>query len=110
MVTKVCESGPVFKFDNEGDNLLPSELVLDQNYPNPFNPTTSISFGLPRSSGVTLNIYNIAGQKVATLASGYYPAGNHVVTWDASSHSSGVYFYRLTTDEAVETMRMILLK
>jgi len=110
VVTKACESGPVFKFDNEVADLLPSEFGLFQNYPNPFNPTTEIGYNLPYATNVTLEIYNITGQKVATLATGFEEAGQHVVRWDASDYSSGIYLYRLTTNDYRETRKMILLK
>jgi hypothetical protein len=90
--------------------LLPEELTLSQNHPNPFNPTTEVAFNLPQASRITLEVYNVVGQRVAILAEGMYPAGDHEVTWDASQHSSGVYFYRLTANDFVETRKMVLMK
>jgi len=92
------------------DNEQPSTFKLTQNYPNPFNPTTSISFTLPQSAHVTLDIYNVQGQRVARLANGVLDTGEHILEWDASHNSSGIYFYRLTVDNRVETKKMILLK
>jgi hypothetical protein len=89
---------------------LPTVFSLAQNYPNPFNPATQIEFGLPAPSRVELTVYNVLGQTVATLVNGDMPAGNHTITWDGSSVSSGVYFYRLTTNGFVETKKMMLLK
>jgi len=89
---------------------LPTVFSLAQNYPNPFNPATEINFGLPVPSNVQLTVYNVLGQTVTTLVDGELPAGNHTITWDASSVSSGVYFYRLTTNQFVETKKMMLLK
>ncbi|RKX21698.1 MAG: hypothetical protein DRP35_03670, partial [Candidatus Zixiibacteriota bacterium] len=109
-VTRACESGPVYKTDNFVSQLLPSVYALDQNYPNPFNPATGISFSLPKASHVTLTVYNIMGQKVAELANGEMPAGNHAVEWDASAMSSGVYLYRLETNEFSDTKKMLLIK
>ena len=86
------------------------QLVGTRNYPNPFNPTTEIHFSLPSAANVRLDIYNIVGQKVATLADGAFGAGDHNVTWDASGYASGVYFYRLTTDDFAVTRKMLLLK
>ena len=83
---------------------------LSQNYPNPFNPATEISFRLPVATDVTLEIYNITGQKVATLIDGNLSAGEHRVSWDGRDHSSGVYFYRLTTPGFSDSRKMILLK
>ena len=89
---------------------LPREFSLGQNYPNPFNPTTEINFALPTACDVTLEIYNITGQRVTTLVDSYLEAGQHSVLWDASSNASGVYFYRLTAGEFTETKKMMLLK
>ncbi len=92
-------------------NALPHEFVLHQNYPNPFNPTTTISYQLPKQSNVELSIYNLLGQKVATLVSKKQPAGSHKVEWDATGFASGVYFYRLETDkDFVKTRKLVLLK
>lgn len=89
---------------------LPIEYFLGQNYPNPFNPITVISFALPEASDVKLEIYNIMGQKVATVADRRFEAGNYSVEWDGSRVASGVYFYKLTAGEFVETKKMVLLK
>tara|TARA_R110000868_G_scaffold368227_1_gene631221 strand:- start:55745 stop:60547 length:4803 start_codon:yes stop_codon:yes gene_type:complete len=75
---------------------LPSTFILKNNYPNPFNPSTTIVFGLPEASNVTLEIYNSIGRKVATLINGTMEAGYHDFIWDASRVASGVYFYRIT--------------
>lgn len=91
-------------------NFLPSSFHLSQNYPNPFNPVTNISFSLPAAAGVSLEIFNMVGQKVATLVDRHYEAGHYTVTWDGSRSASGVYLYRLTTGELVETKKMVLLK
>jgi len=89
---------------------LPSEYALSQNYPNPFNPRTTISFSLPVASHVSLEIYNVMGQRVTTVADGFYEAGVHACEWDGSAVASGVYFYRIETPEFVETKKMMLLK
>ncbi len=83
--------------------------------PNPFNPTTTIGYSLAADATVQLDIYDIAGRKVRTLVGGMTPAGKHEVTWsgrndDGEAVASGVYLYRLRTDESVETRRMVLLK
>jgi len=80
------------------------------NYPNPFNPTTQISLSLPEAADVRLEIYNITGQKVTTLVAGRLEAGQHTIEWNASDVASGIYLYRLTTPEYVETKKMLLLK
>jgi hypothetical protein len=88
----------------------PSTFRLIQNYPNPFNPSTIIEFVLPKISDVTLNIYNILGEKVSTLVSDRLSAGSYSYEWDASDLSSGVYLYRLETEGFVETKKMILMR
>jgi len=87
----------------------PSVTLLG-NYPNPFNPTTEISFNLPSASHVKLEVFNVMGQKVATLVNGQFEAGEHVVQWDGRDAASGVYFYRLQADDFVDTKKMMLLK
>jgi hypothetical protein len=94
---------------------LPKEYSLRGNYPNPFNAKTIISFALPQESRVTLDIYNILGQKVKTLVDGAMPAGYHNLEWDGSDHnglgvSSGVYLYKLKADNFTRVNRMTLLK
>jgi hypothetical protein len=79
------------------------------NYPNPFNPVANIQMALPVASNWNLVIYNVAGQKVAEF-SGYAEAGINTVVWDASSSASGIYFYKVTTDEGSVTKKMVLLK
>jgi hypothetical protein len=92
------------------DGILPSLFTLNQNYPNPFNPVTIISYSLPVATDVKIDIFNILGQRVATLMNEHQEAGEHSITWNASPYSSGVYFYRITTGEAVGTKKMLLLK
>jgi hypothetical protein len=82
---------------------LPSSYSLHQNYPNPFNPSTTIRYGLPERSHVTLSVYNTLGQQVTVLQNGEQEAGYHDVKFDASSMPSGVYFYRLQAGSYVET-------
>jgi hypothetical protein len=87
-----------------------AEVELAQNAPNPFNPTTSISYRIPESGQVTIDVFNIAGQKVDTLVDGFVKAGSHSTTWDASSFAAGVYFYTITVGDFSKTMKMTLLK
>jgi len=89
---------------------LPAEFELMQNYPNPFNPVTEISFNLPEAAEVTLDVYNILGQRVTTLVDGFLEAGTHTVEWNASTYSSGIYFSRIRTENYMDTRKMILLK
>jgi hypothetical protein len=89
---------------------IPENWALHQNYPNPFNASTAISFALPRDSHVRLDVYNILGQRVATLADEFMDAGEHRVIWSDDSNASGVYFYRLQADDFTATRKMTLLK
>ncbi len=96
---------------NELDgNNQPIQFELDQNYPNPFNPTTNISFTLPSSGFTLLEVFNLQGQKVATLLKSRVSAGNHTITFEASALASGVYIYRLTSSAKVQTKKMLLIK
>jgi Secretion system C-terminal sorting domain len=88
----------------------PTSFTLSQNYPNPFNPTTSISFGLPAQSFVSLKVFDLIGKEVATLVSDELPAGNYTRQWNAADMPSGVYFYRLQAGSFNKTQRLILLK
>ncbi len=89
---------------------LPDTYLLAQNYPNPFNAKTSITYQVPKASDVKLEVYNLAGQKVATLVNGIQTAGQHVVTWDASEAASGIYFYKLSAGDHTSLKRMTLLR
>jgi hypothetical protein len=101
---------------NDGRNRIPKEYALYQNYPNPFNPSTTIQFDLPRQSVVTIKVYNLIGEEMATLVDHQsMTAGAQVVTLNASNYSSGIYFYRLFADGPngnafVSLRKMILLK
>jgi hypothetical protein len=89
---------------------IPSKYDLHQNYPNPFNPTTNIKFDIIRNEAVKLEVYDITGRVINTLVNGKLEAGKYSYTLDASSLPSGVYFYKLATDNYTMTRRMILLK
>ena len=83
---------------------------VEQNTPNPFNPYTTIEFTLPESNHVTIDIYNIAGQKVETLANDFMEVGKHTVTWGASGFSAGLYFCTVRSGVYEKTVKMTLLK
>ncbi|MCD6249995.1 MAG: S8 family serine peptidase [candidate division Zixibacteria bacterium] len=89
---------------------IPRRFVLEQNYPNPFNPTTAISFATPSRQMVTLEIFNVLGQKVTTLVDQVLPAGQHTIEFDGSQCASGVYLYRLRADSETLTHKMVLIK
>ena len=106
-----------FEYSNEVETEVstPAEFSLKQNYPNPFNPSTKISFSLPVNSRVSLNVFNVLGQKVASLINGNISAGEKEITFDASRLTSGIYFYRLDAvsvegKKFSSTKKMILTK
>ncbi len=90
---------------------IPGQPVLYQNYPNPFNPVTTIEFNLPKSSEVTLKIFNILGEEVATLLSERLSAGSYSYEWSRPAGiASGVYLYRLQAGDYIETRKMVLMR
>ena len=88
----------------------PNCYWLAQNYPNPFNPSTTIEFALPQPAFVTLKVYNLLGEAVATLAEEQRAAGVHKFIWDAKGLASGVYLYRLEAEDVVQTKKLILMR
>jgi uncharacterized lipoprotein YddW (UPF0748 family) len=97
------------------DDRMPGRFALHQNYPNPFNASTAITFDLPEAAAVSLRIYNLLGQQVATLLEGPLGSGRHHIAWDGTSAagrqvSSGIYFYSLRAGDQTETKRMILIR
>ena len=97
-------------FVNQKSSEIPKGFTLYQNYPNPFNPTTNIRFEVPRTSLVKLIVYDILGREVATLVNEKLGAGSYEVDWSGSGYPSGVYFYRLETEEFIGVKKMILIK
>jgi hypothetical protein len=92
------------------EEMLPTEYALRQNYPNPFNPSTTISFGLPSRSFVSLKVFDVMGRDVATLTFDVLNAGTYSRQWNAGAMPGGVYFYRLQAGAFTETRSLILLK
>ena len=109
------ESAPYLVVNVGKSSSIPKAFGLSQNYPNPFNPSTAINFALPQTSNVRLDIFNILGQHVITLADGEYAAGTHEVIWNGTnsnggSVSSGIYLYRVKAGDNVHTKKMMLTK
>ena len=94
----------------QSQSRIPGTFTLNQNYPNPFNPSTTITFRVDLSGRVSLKVFNMIGQEVATLIDGAETAGQHEVNFDATDLPSGAYFYRLQSGNVTETRRMLLLK
>jgi len=108
-------SGGVSSFDEgavsvENTQDIPTVMDIRGNYPNPFNPSTTISFSIPEQSYITLSVYDITGQKVATLIDKPMSAGSHSVIFDGSDFGSGVYLYRLESKGFSKIGKMLLLK
>jgi hypothetical protein len=92
------------------DDVLPEVFKLEQNYPNPFNPTTNIRYSIPTNGFVTLKVYDMVGQEVATLVNGQQDAGNYVADFNATNLANGTYFYTLKAGSFTETKKMMLIK
>jgi endo-1,4-beta-xylanase len=92
------------------DNNTPINFSLSQNYPNPFNPKTKVAFTIPQSGNITLKVYNLLGEEVATLFEGVHQAGTYTVDFDGSNLSSGVYLYQLKAENFTVTKKLILMK
>jgi len=89
---------------------VPLDFKLYQNYPNPFNPSTRIKYKLIKSSDITLKIYNLVGQEIATLVNEFQPAGEYAITWQPKGLPSGLYFYKIQAGVFSETRKLILQK
>jgi len=92
------------------NNEVPQKYSLEQNYPNPFNPTTNIKFSIPKNGFVTLKVFDIMGREISTLISREMGAGSYSFDWNASSYSSGIYFYKIEVNGFSETRKMMLVK
>ena len=88
----------------------PAAFSVSQNSPNPFNPATAISFSIAEAGNVSIDVFNVAGQRVGTIANEFMDAGSHSVSWNASEFSAGVYFYTVNAGDISKTMKMTLLK
>ncbi|MBU1920540.1 T9SS type A sorting domain-containing protein, partial [bacterium] len=101
--------------DVKSSSELPGEFSLAQNYPNPFNPATTIQFSLPENVNVQIHIYNLLGQRVASLVNSRFPAGIHSISWDGSdangrSVAAGMYIYQIKAGSFIDARKMLLLK
>lgn len=109
-----------FIFSNTGNGTLiavekqkslqPAALDLSQNFPNPFNPSTEIHYSIPVKGNVSLRVFDLLGNEIATLVNTEKPAGSYAVTFDAAGCSSGIYFYTITTGGTSKSKKMIVLK
>jgi len=102
--------GEATSVNTKNDNIYPASVSLDQNYPNPFNSTTSIKFNLPKEEHVSLKILNVLGQEISLLAEGVFSSGVHVIQWNATKTSSGIYYYILKTLSRTQIKKMSLIK
>jgi hypothetical protein len=108
---KQIDNDGQFEYSKEVEvEVVPNEFALYQNYPNPFNPATNIKFSLPKAARVNLSVYNLLGENIATLLNEEKEAGFYNVQFDASSLSSGVYIYRLTTEDFIQIKKMNFIK
>jgi predicted CXXCH cytochrome family protein len=103
------ELGVILAVDYPESGVL-QEYQLSQNYPNPFNPTTTIEYSLPEQSNVKIVIYDVLGNQLDVLFSGESSAGTHSITWNADSYASGIYFYRMYTNNFTQVKKMLLMK
>lgn len=106
---KALYTGPTGVAEN-AKSTIADKYSLAQNYPNPFNPSTQIEFAIPKQAQVSLKVFNLLGQEVATLVNGMLNAGQHSATFNASRLASGVYFYTLKAGDYTSTRKMVLMK
>jgi hypothetical protein len=88
----------------------PVDFSLEQNYPNPFNPSTTIKYSIPRSSRVTIRVFDVLGNEIQTLVNEEKSAGTYELDWNAANLTSGVYYYQMIAGNHISTRKMILLK
>lgn len=94
----------------QNDANIVTSFEVNQNYPNPFNPSTNIEFVLPERSNVVVKVFDALGREIETLANGSFPSGRNVVSFNASNLSSGIYYYRVSTENYISTKKMMLMK
>ena len=106
----VEELGEPSNIEDPKINQQPQQFELNQNYPNPFNPITRIEYSVPKSGYITLKVYNILGQEIASLYEGFQSSGNYTIAFNGSEFSSGVYLYQMKAHNFSDIKRMLLLK
>ena len=106
----ICFNSTIISGVNNNNKNVPDKYSLSQNYPNPFNPATSIKYQLPKNSYVKIKIFDILGKEITTLVSQKQNAGVYIVDWNATQYPSGVYFYKMETENFIDVKRMILVK
>ncbi len=94
----------------ESGSIIPLTYELSQNYPNPFNPSTKIKYQIPKDGHVKIAVYDVLGKEVNVLTDGFRVAGSYEARFDASSYSSGVYFYKMTSGDFIEIRKMVVMK
>jgi len=103
------QCGTIVTFESDLETN-PTKYALYQNYPNPFNPSTLIKYDVPEKSFVSIRIYDLLGEELASLVNEYKPAGSYEVQFNASNFGSGIYFYKIQSDNFIETRKMVLMK
>jgi hypothetical protein len=93
-----------------GQEAIPREFALEQNYPNPFNPSTTIRVAVPRPSRISLEVFDVLGRKVATVADREFDAGYHALSWNCRSCADGIYFLQMRAEGFVQTRKMLVVK
>ena len=109
-ILKTANGGVTFIEDEKNNYTQPTEFLLSQNYPNPFNSSSIIKYSVPKSSQVSLKIFNALGEEIAVLVNEEKSSGDYELTWNAANLSSGVYFYRLQAGNFTQTRKLILIK
>lgn len=110
VIDNVLLKGDYITSNGNHTNITELQYELSQNFPNPFNPVTTISYSIPVQTNVKVKIFDLTGREIATLVNETKIAGQHQIEFNASHLSSGVYFYRIETDEFIQTKKLILLK
>jgi uncharacterized delta-60 repeat protein len=106
----LVKTGPDVSKAEPARNGIPSEYILYPNFPNPFNPSTQMAYALPKTGKVSLKVFNLLGEEVATLVQGMQSAGTHTALFDGSGLPSGIYLCRLESEDFIQTKKMVLLK